>query len=216
VGKKLKKVLELIYDVEILTGLHIGAGGTEERIGGIDNPVVKNPLDGEPYIPGSSLKGKMRSLLELKYGWSKDGKPADLSVLKDGSDEKLKSFLKLFGVSAGDKDGKNMKEIAPTRIIVEDFMPVNYKLEEKTEVSIDRITGTVSGAGPRIMERVAAGSVFRGKILVKVFEGDDEKSLLSLVDEGLKLVESDYLGGSGSRGYGRVRFSKVNESVVVE
>ena len=53
-------------DLELVTGLHIGAGNDEIRIGGIDNPVLKHPYSGQPYIPGSSLKGKVRSLLEWR------------------------------------------------------------------------------------------------------------------------------------------------------
>lgn len=50
--------------LECVTGTRIG--GTQEKfeIGGIDNPVIKDPLTDLPYIPGSSLKGKLRHLLE--------------------------------------------------------------------------------------------------------------------------------------------------------
>jgi CRISPR-associated protein Csm3 len=65
---KLNKISVIQGTIELKTGLHIGGGDTEMHIGGTDNPVVKHPHTNEPYIPGSSLKGKIRSLLELKYG----------------------------------------------------------------------------------------------------------------------------------------------------
>jgi CRISPR-associated protein Csm3 len=46
------------------TGLHIGGGGETLDIGGVDKPVIRDPLSNQPYLPGSSLKGKMRSILE--------------------------------------------------------------------------------------------------------------------------------------------------------
>ena len=71
--------------IQVVTGLHIGAGNSEMHIGGTDNPVIKNILTNEPYIPGSSLKGKMRSLLQLYTGKEND-----------------ENVAKLFGVSASD------------------------------------------------------------------------------------------------------------------
>ena len=65
---QLTHIRKLEGTITLKTGLHIGAGDTEMRIGGTDNPVVKNPLDNRPYIPGSSLKGKIRSLLEWQLG----------------------------------------------------------------------------------------------------------------------------------------------------
>ncbi|WP_297499767.1 type III-A CRISPR-associated RAMP protein Csm3, partial [Thermococcus sp.] len=51
--------------IKALTGLHIGSQRDVSEIGGIDNPVIKDPHTGLPYIPGSSLKGKLRSLFEV-------------------------------------------------------------------------------------------------------------------------------------------------------
>jgi len=59
-----KKSFEL--EIEVVTGLHIGSGGDKAQIGGIDSPVIKDPISKEPYIPGSSLKGKLRCLLETE------------------------------------------------------------------------------------------------------------------------------------------------------
>ena len=61
---RLKEIKSIKGKIVLKTGLHIGAGSDEIHIGGIDTPVVKDPLKGWPYIPGSSLKGKIRTLLE--------------------------------------------------------------------------------------------------------------------------------------------------------
>jgi len=63
---KLTKISQIQGQIELVSGLHIGSGNTEMHIGGTDNPVIKNPVNNQPYIPGSSLKGKMRSLMEWR------------------------------------------------------------------------------------------------------------------------------------------------------
>ena len=203
------------------SGLHIGAGDTELRIGGTDNPVVKHPHTNEPYIPGSSLKGKVRSLLEMKSGLlalERDGKPLGTKVLKHRDlkeDQRAEAIriLKLFGVSGAD-DQENV-EIGPARASFADsFLNEDSKkmvkanqqsyFEVKSENSINRIKGTAEN--PRFTERVVAGLKFDFAINLKEMEGDRDEDLLDTLLEGLKLLEHDALGGSGSRGYGRVRF----------
>lgn len=55
-------------DIYALTGLHIGGAAGALEIGGVDSPIIRNPLNNQPYIPGSSLRGKMRSLAERLHG----------------------------------------------------------------------------------------------------------------------------------------------------
>jgi len=207
------------------SGLHIGAGDTELRIGGTDNPVIKHPYTGEPYIPGSSLKGKIRALLELKSGLlikTGTGKPLSTSILKkDLSAEERKkavAILKLFGVSGA--DDQETSKIGPTRATFADC-PLNEDsrktvkagnwpyFEVKAENSIDRIRGVAEN--PRFTERVVAGLAFDFTVTLKHLEGDD--NLQALILEGMKLLEQDALGGSGSRGYGRVRFEFHNKEL---
>jgi CRISPR-associated protein Csm3 len=204
-----------------LTGLHIGGNSVGMAIGGADAVVVRNPLTSEPYVPGSSLRGKMRSLLERVRGQEgvNENPEGGYSVGKNGAlaGKDASTWLgKLFGVAAEDA-----KE--PTRLIVRDApltrassdalkkapntdMPMT---EVKTEVWIDRIT---SAANPRQIERVPAGAEFRFELVLTLLEGDDKKHFLDLVFEGLRLVEADALGGKGTRGYGRVKF-RVDELV---
>ncbi len=220
---KLNKISKITGKIVLESGLHIGAGDTELRIGGTDNPVVKHPYTNEPYIPGSSLKGKVRSLLELRSGLlafmrgRDSGKPLSTAIFKENLDKHQKAkairILKLFGVSGAD-DQENLK-IGPARASFADsflnekskkMVKVNQQsyFEVKSENSINRIKGTARD--PRFTERVVAGLKFDFAINLKEMEGDKDEALLDTLLEGLKLLEHDALGGSGSRGYGRVHF----------
>ncbi len=221
---KLIDIQEITGRIILKSGLHIGAGDTEMHIGGTDNPVVKHPHNQRPYIPGSSIKGKVRSLLEMRSGLTgaSEGKPLSARQLKAAKDpkqaEQCEKILKLFGCGGGDMDeGYNL---GPTRVSFADCqMAAAWETqalekdwvftEVKSENSINRIKGTAEN--PRFTERVPAGAEFEFRISLKCFEGDDE--LLSFLLEGLRLLEMDALGGSGSRGYGRVEFLFENQEI---
>ena len=214
---KLSSKIFIKGTIKALTGMHIGGNSIGMAIGGADKVVVRNQLTNEPYIPGSSLRGKMRSLLERARGDEKHNPEGGFS-LKDGKLESAAGTRsdtllgQLFGVSASESNKQ------PTRLIVRDAhlteisknelinapntdMPMT---EVKTEVNIDRIT---SAANPRQFERVPAGAVFNFELVLTLMDGDNEEKLLGLVREGLELVQHDSLGGHGSRGYGAVKFS---------
>ena len=209
------------------SGLHIGSGQGGVKIGGVDSPVMRNPLTDEPYIPGSSLKGKMRFLLEWDMG---------IATSNQGNIPKYDSqqnpyIPKLFG-NMPDRNSSSETNM-PTMVtfrdaqmlgIIPDFtsddlnsdMIINKLearkkglsfFERKYEVNIDRIKGTVNtrSGGPRQMERVVAGAVFEFEIGIR-FYGENEETYKSLLKRGLELLQQDTLGGSGSRGYGRIRF----------
>jgi len=213
---RLIQLLELAGTVELLTGLHIGAGKESIEIGGVDGPVVKHPHTGEPYIPGSSLKGKLRSLME----WATHKVPAAdnqpyYGVDANGDYEADDALLRIFGVSAKKWRGGPSRLIVRDSFLIRDWVKQVTRLglplvEEKTEVTIDRIQGKAAAMGPRTMERVPAGAQFRLEMLFKVFdvEGDggrDDRACLNELVKTMKLLEQDALGGSGSRGYGRLR-----------
>jgi len=215
---QLKEIKEIKGKIVLETGLHIGAGDIEMHIGGTDNPVVKHPFTHEPYIPGSSLKGKVRSLLELRSGLIREseGKPLSLKVLSGISDEREKfgkKIVKLFGSSGADIGGR--ENLGPTRVSFSDCMLAEESRERaqmgeivltevKAENFINRVTGTAEN--PRFTERVPAGIKFDFSITLKVFDEDEGEKLENVLLQGLKLLEMDALGGSGSRGYGRIRF----------
>ncbi len=209
---QLQEMIEIKGRIQVLTGLHIGAGKESMEIGGMDQPIIKNPLTGAPYIPGSSLKGKMRALLEqtLFLSRSETRKWVIDKGQACGCGQEDCMSCTLFGTSAKDKS----KELGPTRLIVRDaylsqewdsrFQDGSLPLEVKFENTIDRVTGTAQH--PRPLERVPAGVEFDFNMSLKVFEGDDKEQLIGLVKKGLKLVELDALGGNSSRGCGQVRF----------
>ena len=204
--------------LKLVTGLRIGAGDSEMHIGGVDNTVIRHPHTHAPYIPGSSLKGKMRSLLEWRSGAVKEG-PLDKKALDGASDKtrpEVKRILQLFGIGAGEliDDQDLIRELGPTRV---SFWDCNLDdewekqiraddfslIEVKSENSINRISGVA--LNPRQTERVPAGALFDFRLSIKRLDGDAD-DLLNTVLQGLKLLELDSVGGSGSRGYGKVRF----------
>jgi CRISPR-associated protein Csm3 len=212
----------LTSTMRVLTGLHIGAGRDTIEIGGIDNPVIKHPITGEPYVPGSSLKGKLRFLLEWAFGTVRDdGQPwgfdSKFGIL-DASDP----VLRIFGTPAKREEWAG----GPTRVIVrdaaleEDWRDKSLRrggtlTEEKTEVVIDRIAGKAHDrVGPRQTERVPAGAAFDVQMIFRLYDwdgdgGQRDHDCLNWLVQGLDLLEQEALGGSGSRGYGRVRFEKL-------
>ncbi|STO53529.1 CRISPR type III-A/MTUBE-associated RAMP protein Csm3 [Canicola haemoglobinophilus] len=215
---KLANIVEINATLLLETGLHIGAGDSEMHIGGIDNSVIKNPITNQPYIPGSSLKGKIRTLLEWRSGAVKD-KPLSLNDVKNASNpEDVKNILRLFGISGDTKNTEaEVAEIGVSRLafwdceldpqFVKEQLDNNIPFTEaKSENTIDRITSTAGN--PRQTERVPAGSKFTFKLTLRQFEGDNNE-LLELVLKGLRLLELDSLGGSGSRGYGKVSFKEL-------
>ena len=176
------------------TGLHIGAGDAEMHIGGIDNGVVKHPSTGVPYIPGSSIKGKMRSLLEWRSGAVQEG-PLGWRDFEETKLDEVEAILKLFGVSGSEQlSVEQAEKIGPTR------------LRPFTEVKSENVINRISGEArhPRQTERVPSGARFRFKATLK--DLGDEAELMDVLLVGMKLLEFDGLGGSTSRGYGKIRF----------
>ena len=220
---KLTNIVEIKAKLVLQTGLHIGAGDSEMHIGagdsemhigGIDNSVIKHPITQSPYIPGSSLKGKIRTLLEWRSG-AVQSSPLSLKDISKNPEE-VKNILRLFGISGDAQNSEQeVAEIGVSRLAFWDcalneawenaIREDNQLLTEaKSENTIDRITSTAGN--PRQTERVPAGAEFDFKLTLRQFEGD-KPELLDLVLKGLKLLELDSLGGSGSRGYGKVKFT---------
>ena len=214
---KLTKILTIKAQLVCVSGLHIGSGDTEMHIGGIDNRVIRNPLTNKPYLPGSSLKGKIRSLLEWRTG-AVQAKPLSWSDYENNQRPDILAILQLFGVGGSDNLNNNQSRIlGPTRLsfwdceLNEDWVRTVEEAdllltEAKSENSLDRISGKAEN--PRYTERVIAGARFDFRLSLKVLDGEED-SLLRTVFAGLRLLEVDSLGGSGSRGYGKVKFEKL-------
>jgi len=228
--RKLIGKLEINGELECLTGLHIGASHENMEIGALDSPVVRDPKSKEPYIPGSSLKGKMRALLEKSTfnllpnrdggsgvsrhecgGWDQ-GESMNMNYAK-----KMEypgaircPVCRLFG-STGAGEGDNF----PARVKCRDLSLLNtedlkridtglYLTEWKFENGIDRIT---SAANPRNIERVPKGAKFDFSIVLDVEDRDTFKEDLENLKQSMRLLEDDALGGHGSRGYGQVKIT---------
>ncbi|MCS7250737.1 MAG: type III-A CRISPR-associated RAMP protein Csm3 [candidate division WOR-3 bacterium] len=229
------------FNLKTLTGLHIGGTAEGIEIGGLDNPVIKDPITNHPYIPGSSLKGKLRSLLE--WGLDKvfknkknetpphtcENDPEIMELqkkireiqedkkekLEEERKKKLKEKIencpicRIFGISAGAEVGE------PTRLTVRDSFPSQETIkkwentlgkgiytEMKVENTIDRIT---SIANPRTMERVPKDSIFEIEMIYDIYK-DDDVDFLKYLFQAMNLLEDNFLGGSGSRGSGKIKF----------
>jgi len=210
--------------IRTLTGLHIGGSSEGLSIGGMDLPVIRNPQDMNPYIPGSSLKGKLRMITEFMEGkyLKSDGK-----VVED----KESCAAQIFGVSPGDDASASKGTIVgPTRLLVRDAFPDEYTTamwqnldtellftENKSENTIDRIT---SKANPRSVERVVPGSCFDFEMIFSIYDFDGIKAELveanhkipedvdnlKFLFSAMRLLQDSTLGGHGSRGYGHIEF----------
>src|SRR5437764_2194735 len=225
-GTQLTFLGKLILEGEIQcqTGLHIGAGKGSLEIGGADNPVVKDAF-GVPYIPGSSLRGRLRSLLEQSLGLTIPNELVYVSkrrgqeVRIHQSDRPDDEVCLLFGRSPArvekvSGEASESPAATPARLTVYDSPLVVDSItqqmrenlddeltEVKSENAVDRIT---SQANPRTLERVPAGARFRFRMVLDIL-CEEDRELLPRLLEGLRLLEDDSLGGGGSRGSGRVR-----------
>jgi len=202
-------------DIRAVTGLHIGGAAGALEVGGVDAPVIRDPLTNRPYVPGSSLRGKMRSLTEKKTGRTQNfriGKGVHVHVCEERGDYDVCPVCPIFGVP-GDKPASN-----PTRLVVRDVFMSDDSAEKlqaaqtdlpysevKWEATIDRVT---SAAVPRQIERVPAGAEFEGfEMVYSIYDAGDIERLISVI-EAMQLLEDDYLGGLGSRGGGKIAFQK--------
>lgn len=204
---QLKGKLLIRAVLTVKTGLHIGESSDFAPIGGVDSPFIRDPLTKNPIIPGSSLKGKMRTLLAKV----RDGR---IELPDPSADEPV--VARLFGVAPTDGN----KDIKPARLqffdvfvkseTVQKFKNLDtdtYLGEIKAENTINRATGI---ANPRMIERVPAGMTFDFQLVYNIETEDELEEDLQVLIRGFRLLQLDYIGGHGSRGYGRIEFSNFN------
>ena len=195
--------------LETKTGMHIGGSSAFSAIGAVDSPVIKDVRNGKPMVPGSSLKGKIRTLLAKKYN--------EAVVNPDNDAECIR---RVFGSAKKDKDNK----IHASKIIVSDMFLMNEDeirnrgIESFTEVKFENsINRATAVANPRQIERAIKGLQFGIDMIYEVENGKEDEVIddIKLLAEGMKMLEYDYLGGSGSRGYGKVQFFDMTAKVVI-
>ena len=193
--------------LETKTGMHIG--GSSAFSGAVDSPVIKDVRNGKPMVPGSSLKGKIRTLLAKKYN--------EAVVNPDNDAECIR---RVFGSAKKDKDNK----VHASKIIVSDMFLMNEDeirnrgIESFTEVKFENsINRATAVANPRQIERAIKGLQFGIDMIYEVDNGKEDEVIddIKLLAEGMKMLEYDYLGGSGSRGYGKVQFFDMTAKVVI-
>lgn len=213
---QLKGVVKISGKILAVTSLHIGGTVQGYEIGGMDNPVIKEPISGYPYIPGSSLKGKMRSLLEWEL--AKVDPQGDVHSCNDEKELNNCPVCRIFGTPA-----EAHRKIGPTRLIVRDAFPTQDtqiklnklqdekglpKVEWKTENLINRIT---SESNPRTVERVPKDSEFNFEFVYQIFDTNDngktDLTFLKYLFEAMHLLQDSYLGGYGTRGSGKITFN---------
>jgi CRISPR-associated protein Csm3 len=189
------------------SGLRIGGSKDSLEIGTTDNPIIRHPVTGLPYIPGSSLKGKMRSLLEIKAGTiGRRGGPCDCGQC---------DICRFFGCGNPQQGREMTRFIFRDAMITEDSEKILREAQEekgvnfseiKSENWIDRKTGKAGQGGLRTQERVPEGTTFNFELSIRIFDLDSKDAIRAKIKEGLELMEKDYLGSSGSRGYGKIKF----------
>ena len=195
--------------LETKTGMHIGGSSAFSAIGAVDSPVIKDVRNGKPMVPGSSLKGKIRTLLAKKYN--------EAVVNPDNDAECIR---RVFGSAKKDKDNK----VHASKIIVSDMFLMNEDeirnrgIESFTEVKFENsINRATAVANPRQIERAIKGLQFGIDMIYEVDNGKEDEVIddIKLLAEGMKMLEYDYLGGSGSRGYGKVQFFDMTAKVII-
>lgn len=199
---------EITGVIHCLSGLRIGGSDELLQIGGTDLTCIKHPVTLKPYIPGSSIKGKMRSELEQKlgkFGGRERNEPCGCANCL---------VCRVFGPHK-----KARHDLGPSRIIVRDAqLAGGGETELKSENVIDRKTGTA--LHPRKVERVVAGSEFSLRLGIQVWDLDtDEKhkdatgtdttgadALIAFVKDGLRALQQTGLGSGVSKGSGEIEF----------
>lgn len=196
--------IQILGEIEVVTGMHIGGSSAFAAIGAVDSTIVKDIRTNLPMIPGSSLKGKMRALLAKAY---------NEKVVASVNDDNIR-ISRVFGMSKKD-------DIKPSRIIFSDMVMSNDRelrdagLQSMTEVKFENtISRLTAVANPRQIERAVRGAKFDLDIVYEVVEEDEIIEDMELLAQGMKMLQYDYLGGNGSRGYGKVKFNNLEVEVV--
>ena len=199
----LKGKLLIKGTIKLITGLHIGTSGDFSAIGAVDTIVIRDSVTNKPMIPGSSLKGKMRYLLaRTKYNSS-----LELSDIKKEDD----CIKRLFGSSEPVTISRlQFQDMLLSDKTINEFKEFEFDLpytEIKYENTIDRTKGI---ANPRQLERVPAGSEFDFKVIYNIEKIEDFKEDMKNILLMMDVLEDDYLGGHGTRGYGRIKFKNLS------
>ena len=196
--------------IKVVTGMHIGGSSAFSAIGAVDSPVIRDKQSDLPMIPGTTLKGKLRTLMAKGFSDS-------VSAMIGKHDDDPEIVQRLLG-----NEKKTVQEHRNSRLIFSDMilsnmdelkqLDIHSATEVKFENSINRLTAV---ANPRQIERVIRGSEFELELIYNVEDETQIQEDFEAIRYGLTLLEYDYLGGSGSRGYGKVKFEDLQAENVI-
>lgn len=196
--------IQITGEIELKTGMHIGGSSAYAAIGAVDSPIVKDTRSNLPMIPGSSLKGKMRTLLAKEYN----------DAVKKPDDD-AECLTRLFGCA-------KKEHVKHSRVLISDMILGNedelrqHGLQSLTEIKFENTINRMTAvANPRQIERAVRGSKFPLDIMYEAENEDEIVEDMKILSEGFKLLQYDYIGGSGSRGYGKIIFNNLNANVVI-
>lgn len=231
---KLVKFIRRTAIVHAESGIKINSINTEIGPGGLDSEVVKNPLTGRPYIPGSSFKGKMRHMLERKYGAKNPSGLPNVMTKKRGSGQDTRVEEVYMPCGCGKRGcmictmfGAHMNmqaECGPSRLkvrdlnLTEEFKKLDNErlLESRVSTMVDRKTGTAANSTLRQTERTSSGLDFKMELVIEVYDTDDENKFTEILDEGLRMLELSGIGGETSRGYGHISIKNIKDEVIMD
>lgn len=201
--------IQITGEIEVITGMHIGGSSQFSAIGAVDSPVIRDKFSDLPIIPGSSLKGKLRSLMAKYY--------SDTYKMTDQYNDDPQVVLRLFGNSKKEKSEHCNSRLLFTDMILQNMdelktQDIYSATEVKFENSINRVT---SVANPRQIERVIRGSKFNLDLIYNIENEEEIQEDFRALKEGIRLLEFDYLGGNGSRGYGKIQFKNLQAKGVI-
>lgn len=205
---KMKKLIVIEGTMTAVNGIHIGGNNDGTKVGGCDNPVIRNPLTNEPYIPGSSIKGVMRSTMEKYMDKHNNGKPC-------GCGDANCIVCKLFGAHMNTRARSGeprlmIRDMGIDEAFKKDMMDsgigFNDIIEIKASTMVDRSTNTAANGSLRNVERVAAGTKFKCEFVLKIFEGDNEKELMDAIKKNIETISILGIGAKTTSGSGQIKF----------
>ncbi|MEM2841530.1 MAG: CRISPR-associated RAMP protein Csx7 [Candidatus Bathyarchaeia archaeon] len=198
VFEKLEERVIINGTLTLLTPLHIGSPKTEIDLEKVDMPVLKD-TQGQPYIPGSSLKGKIRS--EAERIARKEGKtvctpPNTKKMCGTITPNNLCICCRIFGTA-----GENMSVASKVRF--RDAYPHARVIETMTRagIAMDRERGVVAQGALYSIEAIPQGTRFGFEMVTENLAKDEWKLLKAAINS----FADAGLGGSVSRGMGKVK-----------
>lgn len=201
------KLVKITGIMRTMSGVRINGADVEIGPGGADNRIVRNAIDGQPYIPGSSVKGKMRSLLEDKYGRRNSKGETQQKGMPCGCGSDKCVICKGFGahMNTSAKSGKPRFQFNDM-ILTDEFSGRDDIIEITAATSINRDTGTAANGSLRQLEQISRGVEFNYEFDIFAENAKEAEELKNVLIEGMSRLEMTGIGQGNSRGVGKISF----------